>query len=111
MVIRRNDVRQYLNVVASASSPRDLSEIQVVGNPIVGERCKPMLIDRIQQAEFCSNAVVKPMKYGQPVATLRRSGQAKHLAWLERAQYGLERDRGTMMKHDDYDNIEKIPWD
>jgi hypothetical protein len=60
-VRRRDQVRQGTNVVPCASSPWNLTEVEIVGDPVIRERHPPMLVDGIPQPEFCGDAAIKPI--------------------------------------------------
>lgn len=59
-VVGREQVAQLGDVVATAPAPRDLAEIQSVGNAVIDERGEPMLVDRVPESQLGSDALIEP---------------------------------------------------
>ena len=71
------DVAQCFNVVAAATAPRDVSQVEAIVDPEIVERCKVLLIDGVPQAELGGDAIIEPLQDRHPIAALRGGRQTE----------------------------------
>src|SRR2546427_463495 len=71
-IIRRQKIREALNVVPSTAPPWHLTQIKPVVDAVVHERRESLLIDRVPQAQLGGNSIIEPVQQREAVASLRR---------------------------------------
>ena len=62
------------------------AEIQAVGDPVIDEGSKPLLVDGIPEPQFSGYAVAKPMKQRKPIAAFRSRGKSEQFDRLNMLQ-------------------------
>ncbi len=99
-----DDVRERPLVVPPASPPRDLPEVEGVGDAVVGERREAVLVDGVPEPELGGDAVVEPVEHGQAVAPLGRGREPQQLRGRQPVQQpAVRRGRGVVeLVHDDH---------
>src|SRR5690606_40064799 len=70
-VIRRDEVRQALDIISAPTSERDLSKVQIISDAEVGKGGKAVLIDGIPEPKLGGDAIVEPVEDRKAVAPLR----------------------------------------
>lgn len=61
-------VTQGINVIAAASTPRDLPKIESVVDAEVQERREILLVDGVPESKLGGDSVTEPMQYRQAVS-------------------------------------------
>ena len=61
-VVRREQVRQALDVVAAAAAPGDLAQIEAVVDAVVDERRRAVLVDGVPEPQLGGDPVVEPVE-------------------------------------------------
>ncbi len=72
-------VAERLDVVAAASAPRDVAQVEAVVDAEVEERRQVLLVDGVPEPQLGGDAVVEPVEDRQAVAALGRGGEAEQL--------------------------------
>ena len=105
-IIRRQKIREALDVVPSTAPPWHLTQIKPVVDAVVHERREPLLIDRVPQAQLGGNSIVEPVQQRKAVASLRRRGQPQKFGRLDVLEKRAIRRRGSVMELVDDDHVE-----
>lgn len=82
-VVAGDDVAQFVDVVTASALPLHGAQIQAVMNPEVGERAEPVLVDRIPQPQFGSDAVIEPLQDRQTIAAFWSGREPEQFDWLD----------------------------
>ena len=78
-IVRRQQVRQPLDVVAPTAPPWNLPQIETVVDAVVGERRQALLVDGVPQPKLGGDSIVEPVQQRETVAALRRRGEPQQL--------------------------------
>ena len=101
-------VAERLDVVAPASPPRDVAQVEAVVDAEVEERRQVLLVDGVPQAQLGGDAVVEPVEDRQAVAALGGGGEAEQLDGGEVVEHRLVGRGGGVVELVDDDDVEVI---
>ena len=105
-VVRREHVRESLDVVAATAVPGHLPKIGSVGEPEVGERDEPLLLDRVPEPELGGDPAVEPLQHREAVGAFRRRGETKQLDRRHVVEEPCPRLGGGVVELVDDDDLE-----
>ena len=97
-----------LDVVAPASLPGDVGQVEAVVDAEVHERRQLLLVDGVPEAQLGGDAVVEPVEDGQAVAALGGGGEAEQLDGGEVVEHLLVRRGGGVVELVDDHHVEVI---
>ena len=102
-VVGRHHVAERGDVVPSASAPRNTAEIEAVVHTVVGKGCEELLVNRVPESEFGSEAPVEEAEDIETVRALGCSGEPEEFARVEVLEdpYVARRWRVVELVHDD----------
>ena len=101
-------VAQRVDVVAAATPPRDVAQVEAVVDAEVQERRQVLLVDGVPEPKLGGDAIVEPVQDRQPVAAFRGCGQAEQLDGREVVEDPLVRRRGGVVELVDDHDVEVI---
>jgi hypothetical protein len=101
-------VAESFYVVALATTPGDLAEVEPVVDAEVEERCEVLLVDGIPETQFGSDAVVEPVQDRQAVASLGGGCESQELDGREVVEHAGVRRRCRVVELVDDDDVEVI---
>ncbi len=103
-----DQIGEFIDVVTCPAFPGDLPEVEVIGDTVVRERSKPMLIDRVPQTQFSSYPAIEPLENGLPITPFRGRGEPKELLGSYVIQEALVGCGRRVMKFVDDDHIKVV---
>ena len=105
-VIRSQEVRECLDVVASTTPPWHLTQIEAVMDAVLHKGRQPVLIDRIPKAQLRGDSVVEPVQQWKAVTSLRRRRQSEQFRRLDVLEKRTIGRRGGVMEFINNDHVE-----
>jgi len=73
-------VGEGVDVVARASLEGHLPQVEAVVDPVVGERCEVLLIDRFPDSKLGCDPSIEEVLYGEAVRAFRSRSETEQLA-------------------------------
>lgn len=105
-VVRRQHVRESIDIVATATAPGHLPQIGSVGNAEVGERYEPLLLDRVPEPELGRDPTVEPIQHRDAVSPFRGRGETEQFDRCDVIEEPPPRVGTGMVKLVDDDDLE-----
>jgi hypothetical protein len=99
---------ERVDVVAAATPPRDVAQVDAVMDAEVQKRRQVLLVDCVPQPQLGRDAIVEPVQDRQPVAALRGGGQSEQLDRRQGLEDALVGGRGGVVELIDDDDVEVV---